>query len=83
MNNHRPEVFSRRVPAGKRSYFFDVKATKSGGDFFLVITESRRVGDGRHEKHRVFLYKEDFVKFMAALEESMAAVKERVVGLNA
>lgn len=66
---YRDEVYSRRVPAGKRTYFFDVKTTRSGDDFFVTITESKRVDEDRYEKHKIFLYKEDFGKFVAALHE--------------
>ena len=64
----RDEVFSKRVPAGKRTYFFDVKSTRSGEDFFLTITESKRDGE-RYVKHKIYLYKEDFGKFVSALHE--------------
>lgn len=73
---HRDEVYSRRVPAGKRTYFFDVKATRSGEDFFLIITESKRVGDGRYEKHKIFLYKEDFGKFVNAMHDVVQHIKD-------
>ncbi len=73
---HRDEVYSRRVPAGKRTYFFDVKSTRSGEDFFLTITESKRVGEGRYEKHKIFLYKEDFGKFVNAMHEVVQHIKE-------
>ena len=72
---YRDEVFSRRVPAGKRTYFFDVKSTRSGEDFFVTITESKRVDDDRYEKHKVFLYKEDFGKFMTAMHEVVDYIK--------
>lgn len=63
--------------AGKRTYFFDVKSTR-GNDFYLTITESRRhpQGDGfTYEKHKMFLYKEDFDKFLGALQEAVDYVK--------
>ena len=66
---YREEVYSKRVPAGKRTYFFDVKPTRSGEDFFVTITESKRIDDNRYEKHKIFLYKEDFGKFVSALHE--------------
>ncbi|HLG03392.1 MAG TPA: DUF3276 family protein [Bacteroidia bacterium] len=70
--NDQAEIFSRPVKAGKRTYFFDVKATK-GNDYYLTITESKkRFGDdGRfhYEKHKLFLYKEDFDKFADGLME--------------
>jgi hypothetical protein len=73
------DVFSKSVRAGKRTYFFDVKATK-GSDLYLTITESkRRVDrDGKftYEKHKIFLYKEDFEKFSEGLNEVVAYVKE-------
>ncbi|GMQ82525.1 MAG: hypothetical protein BMS9Abin05_1979 [Rhodothermia bacterium] len=73
---YRGEVFSKRVPAGKRTYFFDIKTTRSGEDYFLTITESKRVGESRYEKHKIFLYKEDFGKFVAAMHEVMTYVRE-------
>lgn len=75
--NDREEIFSRRVKAGKRTYFFDVKATKSN-DYYLTITESkRRMRDDTFtfEKHKIFLYKEDFGKFLEALQEAVDHVK--------
>lgn len=73
------DVFSKPVRAGKRTYFFDVKATK-GNDFYLTITESKRKveRDGRfsYDKHKIFLYKEDFQKFTEGLEEVIAYVKK-------
>ncbi len=75
------DVFSKPVRAGKRTYFFDVKATKNN-DYYLTITESkRRVDkDGRfvYDKHKIFLYKEDFDKFSQGLEEIIQYIKERV-----
>ena len=77
-DNDRKEIFSERVRAGKRTYFFDVKATRSN-DYYLTITESKRryKDDGyTYEKHKIFLYKEDFNKFMKALNTSIDYVKE-------
>jgi hypothetical protein len=76
-DNDREEIFSKRVKAGKRTYFFDVKSTKSN-DFYLTITESkRRQKDDSffYEKHKIFLYKEDFNKFLEALQEAVNHVK--------
>jgi hypothetical protein len=73
---YRDEVYSRRVPAGKRTYFFDVKTTRSGEDFFLTITESKRLDDDRYDKHKIFLYKEDFGKFVSAMLEVVGFVQE-------
>ncbi|HIZ87052.1 MAG TPA: PUR family DNA/RNA-binding protein [Candidatus Coprenecus pullistercoris] len=74
------DVYSKPVRAGKRTYFFDVKATK-GNDYYLTITESKRriEKDGRfaYDKHKIFLYKEDFEKFSQGLEEVIAFIKER------
>ena len=74
------DVFSKPVRAGKRTYFFDVKATK-GNDYYLTVTESkRRVDkDGRfvYDKHKIFLYKEDFEKFTEGLEEVIRFIKEK------
>jgi len=80
-NNNRGEVFSKRVPAGKRTYFFDVKTTKSN-DYYLVITESKRMmgddGNPFYVKQKLFLYREDFDKFIEGLHESFDSVKEFV-----
>ena len=79
MNERNDEVFSKRVKAGKRTYFFDVKTTR-GKDLYLTITESKRTGDfdGRpeYEKHKIFLYKEDFDKFADGLTEAIAKIQE-------
>ncbi len=72
------EVYSKRVKAGKRTYFFDVKATRSN-DYYLTITESKRRmhDDGvSFEKHKIFLYKEDFDKFETALTETLKHIKD-------
>jgi len=74
------EVFSKSVRAGKRTYFFDVKSTKSN-DYYLTITESKRRFNNENgkfffEKHKLFLYKEDFVKFTSGLHESVEKIKE-------
>ena len=77
-NDDREEIFSKAVRAGKRTYFFDVKSTK-GNDYYLTITESKkRFGDdGKffYEKHKLFLYKEDFEKFAEGLTEVIAHIK--------
>ena len=75
----RDEVYSKRVLAGKRTYFFDVKSTRSGEDFFVTITESKRVGEHRYEKHKIFLYKEDFGKFVSAVHEVIGHIKEELL----
>jgi hypothetical protein len=75
------EIYSKRVKAGKRTYFFDVKATRSK-DYYLTITESKKrfKDDGFfYEKHKIFLYKEDFLKFAAALNECIDHVKEELM----
>ena len=76
--NDREEIYSKPVRAGKRTYFFDVKSTK-GEDLFLTITESkkrfREDGSSYYEKHKIFLYKEDFNKFIKALAEAVDHVK--------
>jgi hypothetical protein len=74
-NGYKDEIFTKRVRAGKRTYFFDVKATKSEKDFYITITESKRVGDEEYEKHKIFLYKEDFEKFREALAETIENVQ--------
>ncbi len=69
-------MFSKRVRAGKRrTYFFDVRKTK-GEDFFITITESTRREDGfGYKRHKIFLYKEDFNRFAASLNEVVNHVK--------
>ncbi len=66
------DIYSKPIRAGKRTYFFDVKATK-GNDYYLTITESKRKverdGHFAYDKHKIFLYKEDFEKFAAGLQE--------------
>ena len=73
---YRDEVYSKRVPAGKRTYFFDVKTTRSGEDYFLTITESKRVDEHRYEKHKIFLYKEDFGKFLSSMHEVVRFIQD-------
>ncbi len=75
----REEIFSRAVRAGKRTYFFDVKATISG-EYYLTITESKRrfnndQGKFFYEKHKLFLYKEDFDKFADGLTDVIEFIK--------
>ncbi len=81
MEREQEEIFSKRVRAGKRTYFFDVKSTKSN-DYYVTITESKRKykEDGfSYEKHKIFLYKEDFNKFLAALTESVDHIKTELM----
>lgn len=77
--NQREEIFSKVVRAGKRTYFMDVKATRRN-DYYLTLTESKKRfnRDGRHyfEKHKIFLYKEDFDKFAENLTEVIDFIKE-------
>ncbi|MFP4366031.1 MAG: DUF3276 family protein [Bacteroidales bacterium] len=78
-NGGRQEIFSQTVRAGKRTYFFDVKATRNN-DYYLTITESKKRfnKDGKQyfEKHKVFLYKEDFEKFNDGLTEVIAYISK-------
>lgn len=69
-------IFSKRIKAGKRrTYFFDVRATR-GNDYFITITESKkRFEDGGYDRHKMFLYKEDFNKFLAGLTDTINFVK--------
>lgn len=75
----REEIFSKVVRAGKRTYFFDVKATRKD-DYYLTITESKKIfdNDGRFhfEKHKLFLYKEDFTKFEDGLMDAIAYIRK-------
>ena len=75
-NREREEVFSKKVRAGKRTYFFDVKSTRSN-DYYVTITESKkRLEDGVFIKHKIFLYKEDFEKFAEGLKDTIDYIKE-------
>ncbi len=69
-------VYSKRIRAGKRrTYFFDVRATRSN-DYYLTITESRKkFNEDGYDRHKLFLYKEDFNKFLKALTEAVDYVK--------
>lgn len=74
----RDDIYSKSVRAGKRTYFFDVKSTRSN-ELYLTITESKRrfnqqTGKFFYEKHKLFLYREDFDKFKEALTETFAAI---------
>jgi len=75
--NAKEEIFTRVVRAGKRTYFFDVKATRKD-DYYLTITESKkRLGkEGKvfYEKHKIFLYKEDFDKFTEGLNDAVSFI---------
>ncbi len=79
VKTEREEIFSKSVRAGKRTYFFDVKTTRRN-DYYLTLTESKKRfnRDGRFyfEKHKIFLYKEDFEKFTDGLREVIGYIKE-------
>ncbi|MGL6022082.1 MAG: DUF3276 family protein [Chitinophagaceae bacterium] len=80
MEKRSESVFSTRIRAGKkRTYFFDVRTTKSN-DYFVTITESRRkLGEDGFEKNKIFLYKEDFNKFVKSLQETVNHVKQELL----
>ncbi len=72
------EVYSKVVRAGKRTYFFDVKSTRNN-DLYLTLTESKKTfrdGKPSFQKHKIFLYKEDFDKFTGGLEDALAKISE-------
>ena len=72
-------VYSKKVRAGKRrTYFFDVRRTK-GEDFYLTLTESTKRFDGGYERHKIFLYKEDFNRFIQGLEETINYIKTELM----
>lgn len=77
------DVYSKPVRAGKRTYFFDVKATKGNHDFYLTITESKRRqerdGSFVFDKHKIFLYKEDFDKFAEGLAETVNYIRTNLL----
>jgi hypothetical protein len=78
VSTEREEIFSKSVRAGKRTYFFDVKTTRRN-DYYLTLTESKKRfnRDGRFyfEKHKIFLYKEDFDKFTEGLAEVIEYIR--------
>lgn len=79
-NNNMQDIFSKSVRAGKRTYFFDVKETKSG-EYYITLTESKKRLNGEngkffYEKHKLFLYKEDFEKFSEGLSSVIEYIKE-------
>lgn len=73
-------IFSKRIKAGKRrTYFFDVRETR-GSDYFITITESKkRFNDDGYDRHKMFIYKEDFNKFLSALTETVDYVKTELM----
>lgn len=83
MNDDRDEVYTKAVKAGKRTYFFDVRVTRNN-DYYLTITESKKKidkeGNSNYEKHKIFLYKEDFEKFVEGLKDSVVIAKEALEG---
>ncbi len=83
-NDQRGDIFAKAVRAGKRTYFFDVRSTRNN-DYYLTITESkRRFSEGSEkpffEKHKIFLYKEDFEKFSEGLQEAVNYIRENFPG---
>ena len=78
------DVYSKPVRAGKRTYFFDVKSTRGQNDFYLTITESKRRnnpdGTFTYDKHKIFLYKEDFDKFKEGLDEVIKYITDNCFG---
>jgi hypothetical protein len=78
MRDRNDDIFTKVIKAGKRTYFFDIKSTK-GNDLYLTITESKKtIEDGKesYQKHKIFLYKEDFQKFREGFEETIEKLEE-------
>jgi len=78
-DRERDEIYTKKIRAGKRTYYFDIRATKAK-DYYITITESKRRqfssdGNPEFEKHKIFLYKEDFNKFLATLSETVDKIK--------
>jgi hypothetical protein len=84
-NDGGEEVYSKPVRAGRRTYFFDVKATR-GDDYYVTITESRRKqnndGSAFYDKHKIYLYKEDFLKFADGLQDAVEYVRKHKPGFS-
>ncbi len=77
-NERNDEVYSKAVRAGKRTYFFDIKSTRNN-DLYLTLTESKKSsydGKASYQKHKIFLYKEDFEKFTEGFQEVMDKITE-------
>jgi hypothetical protein len=76
-NVEQEEIFSKVVRAGRRTYFFDVRATKAG-DYYLTLTESKKFtnpdGSFHYKKHKIYLYKEDFESFKETLDEMITFI---------
>lgn len=81
-----PDQYSKSVRAGKRTYFFDVKSMRDGTQY-LILTESKKItlpnGDFSFEKHKIFLYQEDFDKFMTGLEDALIFIEKNNAALPA
>jgi hypothetical protein len=75
VDKYNPEVFTKIVKAGRRTYFFDVRPTKNTSELYITITEKKR-NEETSEKFKIFLYKEDFEKFLSALQESIEFAKK-------
>lgn len=76
--DNREDLFSKSVKAGKRTYFFDIKSTR-GKDYYITLTESKKTsenGQDTYQKHKLFLYKEDFDKFLNTLQETIDKARE-------
>ena len=78
-DREKEEVYSKAVKAGKRTYVMDVKETKAG-DLYLTITESKRIFDENlnkfiYDKHKIFLYKEDFENFVTGLQQTIRFIE--------
>lgn len=78
-NNERNEIYGKTIRAGKRTYYIDVKQTRND-DYYITITESKKTSEDSdnhkpHEKHKIFLYKEDFDKFSASLNDAITYIK--------
>ena len=77
VNAEQEEIYSKVLRAGRRTYFFDVRATKAG-DYYLTLTESKKFtnqdGSFHYKKHKIYLYKEDFDAFKETLEEMMSFI---------
>ncbi len=79
MNDSQNEIYSKVVRAGKRTYFFDIKATKAN-ELYITLTESKKIfndeGQSNFEKHKIFLYNEDFEKFKEGFEDVLLKIEE-------
>ena len=86
-NDHQGDIFAKAVRAGKRTYFFDVRSTRSNDYYLTIKKKKKRFTEGSDrpffEKHKIFLYKEDFEKFTEGLKEAIEHIRQNQPAIEA